>query len=230
MLRTFPEILLDYAVDGIVQGVCVERATDGDRLLQLTRKRARHELDEVRMQAAALREQAVADGYCDGLVKAMQSLLPVLETLQQEPSALVNSGYEHVRQCIARMAGCAEMLVPQLLAVSERWLTPDGRRAATLYVPEDQLQLLQALRGASELESLRIVPARRQYVALEVGQLVYEFDLQQRLSEAAHDGLQQQIPRLQQVLAERAERYFRDMQDALVQEDQRYRFSQLRKV
>jgi len=228
MLPIYPENLHLYAVEGIVHGSSVARAVDSHRLARFARDAAREERALARQDAEALRADALADGYRDGLVKAMKTLLPLLQSLQQEQRALIEAMHAQMRQTIEEMVASPSVVVPQLLSACAQWAPDaDGGVQPVLHVPEQQQALLQALRAEPALDHLAIQPAARGQVVLEVGPMAYALDLQQPLIEAANDALQRQLPRLQSVLPDLAADYCRRLQDDLAAKAQRERFSSL---
>lgn len=226
MLRTYPEALLHYAVDGVVQAACIGHADDMARLHGFARRRARQAYEQAVADADDLREQAALDGYRDGLLQAMKSLLPLLESLQQKQHVLVQAMQDQMQQRLQAMTSAPEVLVPQLVEACEHWARPAATDSlAVLHVPATHTALLQALREEPALAAIEIRPAQRKQPLLEVGATAYVLDLETPLAEAAEIALQHQFPSLQPALADLAAAYCQRLQMDLTTTAQRERFS-----
>ncbi|MEI2260093.1 hypothetical protein OHC51_03795 [Stenotrophomonas indicatrix] len=231
MLRTFPESLLNYAVDDTLQGNCVERALGAERVLKSARDRAKRECEDARVQMNQLRERAVRDGYREGLMRAMANLVPLLQVLQQAPDQICAAVHEQIRQRIQALAACPEVVVSQLLAACDYCLgsNPD-RLPVRLYVPRAQEELVSVIRAEDALKELQIQLSDREQLLVEIGPMAYALDLVGVLDGAASGALQQQLPRLQSVVEQRASDYCNQVLDELRCGDERKRFKSLGEI
>lgn len=227
MLRIYPESALDYAVEGVVQAASLGHATEVTRLRAVARAQARDERERARDEASALSGRALAEGYRDGLVQAITSLLPLLEALQQEQRVLGDAMRSQMRERLQAMAADPAVAVPQWTAACEHWAA-QADVALVLHLPDTQPALLAALRAVPALAQVDIRPAARQQPLLEVGPMAYSLDVQQLLLESVDDALQRHLPRLQPLLTNGAADYCRALQMELAGTLQRSRFAALK--
>jgi hypothetical protein len=229
MLQTMPDSLLQYAVDGIIQASSIRHAADLRRMRKFARGQARRERELAQHQADTLHEQALQDGYQQGMTIALQSLLPVIEALQQEQQTLRQAMWDDIQAALQTITEMPAVAIAQLAAACAQWAqdTATGS-AAVLYLPQSQPALLQAVRENPILAALEVRTAQRKHPLLEVGPLTYELDPHRPLAAAATQTLDIQLPRLQATLADLAATYAARLQNALSQKAQAERFSQLR--
>ncbi|MGE6332995.1 hypothetical protein [Stenotrophomonas sp. NPDC077659] len=226
MLRTYPEGLLRYAVDGVVQAASVGCASDHHRLETCARQRARQEGERAQAEAEALRGQALAEGYRDGLRQAMTALLPLIEALQNEQQHLVDAVRGHLHERLQAMTADPAVLVPQWTAACERWVTGVDT-PAVLHVPQAQPALVQALATALAGTRVTVQPAPRQTPALHVGRLAYTLDMHAPLTETVDEALQRHLPALHARLDALARSYCQSLQADLANAHHRRRFAAL---
>jgi len=226
MLRTYPEDLLDYAVDGVVQAVSAGQAADHQRLQAAARARAQQDRKHAQAQAQALRADALAAGYQQGMLQAITQLLPLIEALQCEQQRLIDVVRQQLHARLQAMTVDPDVLVPQWSAACERWVAGIAN-AAVLHVPEDQPALLQALTTALADTHVTVQPAPRQTPALHVGELVYSLDMQTPLKDTVDQTLQRQLPHLQPRLAALATAYCDALQASLAHTHHRRRLAAL---
>lgn len=229
MLKTYPDIVLDYAVAGVVQAASLGHANRLRRLQAIARDRARQQLDDASAEAAALQHNAICEGYRQGMQQAMASLLPVLEALQHEQQHLLHAIGSQVQQRLRTMTNDPVVLVPQWLAACDHVLSaPSGGARdtpAVLHVPEHDGELLRALQAALADAGVQVRPAARQAPLLEVGALAYTLDMSTALRDAVDEALHDQFPRLQPLLADLANDYAQRLQADLYNAHHRQRFA-----
>lgn len=221
MLHSYPETLLDYAVDGVIQAASRHRADRAERLLDFAHRQAIQGRDQAALEATAVRATAACEGYRDGLLQAMTSVLPIVQSLRQEQIALQSRLREDMITALAAMEGSASVAVAQLeqlLAGPVAALPP--LQGIVLHVPEQHPGLLQSLRDAPALQGLTLQPANRAHLLLEVGSVAFELDSASVLAEALDSALNRQMPQLQQAMSLLADRYEEALQQRMQQEAQ----------
>lgn len=216
MLPTYPEKLLDYAVDGVIQAASRHQAEAAERLGAFARKQAAREREHARMEAAELRTAAAFEGYREGLLQAFQAVSGLFEAMRGEhvalQDALSRSIHEALRErTLAPDAALAHLA--QVLADQRDVQAREGK--LVVHVPRDQPQLVEALEQA--LTDVEVRLADRRHLTVEVGQLAYELDTGSALAEDIETHLAEHMPQLRRAMCDLADRYALQLQRTLEQ-------------
>jgi len=216
MLQTYPEILLDYAVDGVIQGSARHHSMHTARLAAFVRKQVRAERERAQQEAAALRASAASEGYREGMLIALGALLPLIERLTDTQADLQAAVCDRLHARLNAMCVAPDVAVPQIQAALGCWLQAGmDIDDAVLYVPSDCDALTEAVQGAPGLEGLVIRPSQRTHPVLQVGQISWELDIPHALQEDMERALAEQLPRLQATIGALATDYAARIQHEL---------------
>lgn len=208
MLQIFPERLLDYAVDDVIQAASLHQSTDAERIAAFARRRIANDLEQARVHADELRATAAVAGYRDGLSRALAALQPMLHALRDEQLVLSRAVATHVQQALRDMAGAPDIVVEQVCAAFQaRTSSAAPAGPSILHVPQDQAGLLDALRADPRLAGLQIRASARRLPLLEVGPMAWELDMEGAMGEDIAQALDQEMPGVGLALAALATRY-----------------------
>lgn len=226
MLKTYPESLLERAVDNVIQAASVQQGIDLARVQAFSRRRVTREQEQARLEARELRAAAAFEGYRDGVLHALGALQHVIEGVQREQLTLAAAVRDHVHVTLQAMNAAPDVVIePICTAFAHRLAQADAAGPAVLHVPRQHETLLQALRGDPRLHALDVRPADRQLPLLELGALAWELDLQGSLLEDVEIALGQALPGVQDRLNTLASRYSADVLLALDAANQTRRFT-----
>lgn len=229
MLKTYPETLLERAVDNVIQAASVQQGTDLARVQAFSRRQVAREREQARLEASELRATAAFEGYRDGVLHALGALQGVIEGVQQEQLALASAVRDHVHTILQAMNTAPDVVIESICsAFAHRSAQADPATPAVLYVPRQHDALLQSLRADPRLHALDVRPADRQLPLLELGALAWELDLQGSLLEDVELALGHALPGVQNRLNKLASRYSGELLEALDAASQARRFAQLK--
>lgn len=208
MLPTFPDRLLDFAVDGVIPASSLHRVADEQATLAFARRHAARERDQARAEAAGLRREAAEAGFHAGLVQALACFVPVMESLRDQQAVLAAAVAAELDAVLQRMNGAPDIVAEQVRAALATHLQPATSSARpTLHVPQDRPGLLEALRGAPGLAGLDVRAAARGAPLLEIGALAWELDLQAALADDGDRAMAATMPGIEDALNALAGQY-----------------------
>lgn len=226
MLKTYPESLLERAVDHVIQAASVQQGIDLARVQAFSRRRVTREQEQARLEARELRAAAAFEGYRDGVLHALGALQHVIEGVQRAQSTLASAVRDHVHATLQAMNTAPDVVIePICSAFAHRLAQADAADPAVLHVPRQHEALLQALREDPRLHALEVRPADRQLPLLELGALAWELDLQGSLLEDVEVALGQALPGVQDRLNTLASGYCAEVLEALDAARQARRFT-----
>ena len=226
MLKTYPESLLERAVDHVIQAASVQQGIDLARVQAFSRRRVTREQEQARLEARELRAAAAFEGYRDGVLHALGALQHVIEGVQRAQSTLASAVRDHVHATLQAMNTAPDVVIePICSAFAHRLAQADAADPAVLHVPRQHEALLQALREDPRLHALEVRPADRQLPLLELGALAWELDLQGSLLEDVEVALGQALPGVQDRLNTLASGYSAEVLEALDAARQARRFT-----
>lgn len=216
MLQTYPESLLERAVDDVIQAASVQQGIDLARVQAFARRQIAQEREQARLEVRELRAAAAFEGYRDGVLHALGALQGVIEGVQQEQVTLAAAVRDHVHATLQAMNTAPDVVVePICRAFAHRMAQADAGTHAALHVPRQHEALLQALRAEPRLHALDVRAADRQLPLLELGALAWELDLQGSLLEDVELALAQALPGVQGRLNALASHYSARLLEAL---------------
>lgn len=208
MLQTFPDRLLDFAVDGVIPASSLHRVADEQAQLAFARRHAAREREQARTEAAALRREATEAGFRAGLIQALACFVPQVESLRDQQAVLAAAVAAELDAALRRMTCAPDIVAEQVRAALAAHLQPATSPARpVLHVPQDQPVLLEALRGAPALAGLDVRAAARGAPLLEIGALAWEFDLQAALAEDRDRAVAATLPGIDDALDALAGQY-----------------------
>lgn len=226
MLKTYPESLLERAVDHVIQAASVQQGIDLARVQAFSRRRVAREQEQARLEARELRAAAAFEGYRDGVLLALGALQHVIEGVQRAQLTLAAAVRDHVHATLQAMNAAPDVVIePICSALVHRLAQADAATQAVLHVPRQHEALLQALRDDPRLRTLDVRPADRQLPLLELGALAWELDLQGSLLEDVELALGQALPGVQDRLNILASGYSAEVLEALDAAGQARRFT-----
>jgi len=231
MLQIFPERLLDFAVDDVIQAASLQQANEAERIVAFARRRAVLDHEQAQSEAQALRASAHFDGYRDGLVQALATLKPLLDALRGEQVALAEAVSVQVHDALRSMAGAPDIVVEQVCAAFRARSDPaDVSARPVLHVPDQQTALLEALRLDPRLAELEIRASTRQQLLLEVGPMAWQLDIGGTLDEDIEQALRREMPAVSAALDAIAEGYSQRLQETLAHAAQARGFASLKET
>jgi len=229
MLQIYPERLLDFAVDDVIQAASVQRANDAERIVAFARKRAAIDHEQARAEAQALRASANFEGYRAGLAQALASLQPFLDALHGEQVALSDAVSAQVHDALQSMAAAPDIVVEQVCAAFRaRCDAADTSSRPVLHVPDEQAGLLDALRLDPRLAGLELRHSARQMPLLEVGPMAWQLDMAGVLDADIEQALSREMPALATALDAIAESYSQRLQQDIANAAQTRGFASLK--
>jgi len=216
MLPTYPDTLLDRAVDGVIQASSLQQASELARVQAFARRQIAREREQARLEVAELRAAAAFEGYRDGVLHALGAVQGVIEGMQHAHVALANAVREQVHASLQAMNAAPDTVMEPICRAFLHRMTEvaDGPRPV-LHVPQDHEALLNALHADPRLHALDIRPADRQLPLLELGALAWELDLQGSLLEDVELALSRALPGVQDRLNASAAHYSARLLDTL---------------
>lgn len=161
MLRQLPLPPGTDSGQPVITGPQLRRAQRAASIIGHAREEAERTLQTAAAEASALREQASFDGYRDGCVHALRTVVPVLADLLAERALWMAS----VRRSVLDQLGAELARLDFTQAQIERWCTlqaDQGAQQVAIYLPADQQVLQDALQqslGNSVRVELADVPA-----------------------------------------------------------------------
>jgi len=216
MLPTYPETLLDRAVDGVIQAASLQQASELARVQAFARRQITREREQARLEVAELRAAAAFEGYRDGVLHALGAAQGVIEDLQHAHAALANAVRDQTHASLQAMNASPDAVMePICSAFLHRMSQVAAGPRPVLHVPQDHDALLVALRAEPRLHALDIRPADRRLPLLELGALAWELDLQGSLLEDVELALSRAIPGVQDRLNASAAQYSARLLDTL---------------
>ncbi len=231
MLQIFPERLLDFAVDDVIQAASLQQANDAERIVAFARRRAVLDHEQAQSEVQALRENAHFDGYRDGLVQGLATLKPSLDALRGEQVALCEAVSAQVHDALRSMAGAPDIVVEQVCAAFRARSDPaDISARPVLHVPDQQAALLEVLRLDPRLAELEIRASTRQMLLLEVGPMAWELDIGGALGEDIEQALRREMPEVSAALDAIAGSYSQRLQETLAHAAQARGFASLKET
>ncbi|MEN5426511.1 hypothetical protein ABE522_09150 [Stenotrophomonas pennii] len=226
MLKTYPDSLLERAVDNVIQAASVQQGIDLARVEAFSRRQVTREREQARLEGRELRAAAAFEGYRDGVLHALGALQHVIEGVRREQLTLAAAVRDHVHATLHAMNAAPDVVIePICSAFIHRSAQADDATQAVLHVPQQHEILLQALRADPRLHALDVRPADRQLPLLELGALAWELDLQGSLLEDVELALGQALPGVQDRLNLLASNYSADVLEALDAANQTRRFT-----
>lgn len=226
MLQTYPESLLERAVDDVIHASSVRQGVDLARVQAFARRQIAREREQARLEVRELRAAAAFEGYRDGVLHALGALQGAITAMQAEHVALAAAVRDHVQDTLQAMNSAPDVVIDSICkAFTHRMAQSDAGMHAVLHVPRQQPALLQALQADPRLQVLDVRPADRQLPLLELGALAWELDLHGSLLEDVEVALGQALPGLQDRLNTLASRYSVGLLEALDAATQAQRFA-----
>ncbi|MBD8697311.1 hypothetical protein [Stenotrophomonas sp. CFBP 13718] len=216
MLPTYPETLLDRAVDGVIQASSLQQASELARVQAFARRQITREREQARLEVAELRAAAAFEGYRDGVLHALGAVQGVIEGMQQAHVTLANAVRDHVHTSLQAMNAAPDAVMEPICSAFLHRMTQVGAGLRpVLHVPQHHDALMAALRADPRLHALDIRPADRQLPLLELGALAWELDLQGSLLEDVELALSRALPGVQDRLNASAAHYSARLLDTL---------------
>lgn len=229
MLQTYPESLLERAVDDVIHASSVQQGVNLARVQAFARRAITREREQARLEVRELHAAAAFEGYRDGMLHALGALQEVIEGLQREQVALATAVRDQVQATLEAMNTAPDVVVePICKAFAHRMAQSDAGTQAVLHIPRDQTALLQALHDEPLLRALDVRPANRRLPLLELGALAWELDLHGSLLDDVELALGEALPGVQDRLNTLASRYSANLQESLDAAAQVRGFSLLR--
>lgn len=230
MLPTYPDLLLDYAVDGVIQAASLAHADDARRLHAFARKAAADVRAEAAREADTLRAAAATEGYHDGLLKALQAALPLIDALGHEQVALSEAVSRDTHAALRAAAASPQVAIELVCAAFADHRATAAGQTAVLHVPAQDLPLQAALAGEPRLAGLQIRPAARSRPLLEIGCLAWELDASGALADDVVAALDARLPGVAEALGRLADDYAARVVATLRDAGQRDGFNKTRKT
>ncbi len=179
MLKSFPEQVLNFAVDGVIAPSALGQAARADQLVSLARRRAAEVLQAAPAQADAALAQARHDGFHQGYAEAVQLAVPLLAAtladVQAQRDALLGQVSAVIRDSLVAEGVDAALVV----ARCEQALAA-GETRMTLHVPSHTPALADAVKarlaqGETPLP-LTLAAGESTFPMLRLGTMVFELD------------------------------------------------------
>lgn len=179
MLKSFPELVLAHAQDGVIAPSALGRAARADQLESAARRRATALLDALPAQVDDATAQARIDGFSQGYADAIAEAVPLLVAALGDVQLLRAAVLDQLRQVITASLAAEGVDAALVVRRCEQLLAGAGS-TMELYVPEQMPALGEAvlaqLADKPWAASLKLLSARSALPMLKAGPLLFELD------------------------------------------------------
>jgi hypothetical protein len=176
--RVRTELPLPVVDDVLIERASLRSATDGTKLIEAARKRARHLIDAANSEAEAVRRRAYADGFREGFGEALGTLG---EWLHQHDAICTEAGLQLREEVQVRLSSAllnppvVAHVVEAVFGSTSAWQAQRIRVRLPALIAGQAAALAQAVAQAGGA-TLEVVASQDNCLTIECGNHVFVFD------------------------------------------------------